>query len=358
MTKSISLFAVSATLMAIAPAYAQTVVTQSGGRLTLATPGDDQSVKIEVGPNAGAVRVFGFPGLADGQQYSGVTGLSVLTGAGKDFVEIAAQTPQNFDIAIDTASGDSEAIVKWKVLSGGASSSATVDLNSDPSGTQIAVVEIDSEAQNAFVTVRAPSATDSTLKVQSSNASTFLRAFLESGARKSVVDVSSSASTTQLDLRGGSASGANEGAYTIQQARPGAVNVNWAVSGSAADDKVEAKLSAAGGTVVQRGFARGLGGSDLIQFETEALSTTTGLAINGGDGNDFLREIVKGRFQLSQTLQTRLLGGNGDDELTLTTDTGIFGTGLPNDLIPVINCGAGIDRFNAFGQIIGCESRL
>lgn len=48
----------------------------------------------------------------------------------------------------------------------------------------------------------------------------------------------------------------------------------------------------------------------------------------------------------------------GDDILVSTTDTGIFGTGLPNDLPSIIDCGLGNDRFNAFGIIRSCEARL
>jgi hypothetical protein len=42
----------------------------------------------------------------------------------------------------------------------------------------------------------------------------------------------------------------------------------------------------------------------------------------------------------------------------LTTDTGIYGTGLANDVTPRIDCGAGTDWFHAFGRTRGCESRL
>lgn len=48
----------------------------------------------------------------------------------------------------------------------------------------------------------------------------------------------------------------------------------------------------------------------------------------------------------------------GGDILVSTTDTGIFGTGLPNDLFPIIDCGPGNDRFNASGEILSCEARL
>lgn len=346
----------TATAISSAPASAQTIVSQTGGRLSLTTPSGDQSVKAEVGPVAGAVRVFGFPGISDGQQYTGINALAVQTGPGKDSVEVVAETPQNFELSIDTAVGESEAKVKWKVT--GSANAATVDLSSDAAGVQKTSVEIDSEVQGATIRVRALSSSDAFTAIQSSNASSFLRAIVEIAAPTSAFDLSSAANTLQLDLRGGSPTVANVLSYNISQSRPAAVSVNWGIVGSGADDKVEAKVAAAGSTVTQRGLVRGFAGSDLLKFETDSFGTTTGLTLNGGEGDDFLTQAVKGRFLMSQTLQTRLLGGAGDDELILTTDTGIFGTGLPNDLNPVIDCGAGNDKFNAFGIVRSCESRL
>ncbi|MBL8217259.1 MAG: hypothetical protein JNK87_41445 [Bryobacterales bacterium] len=69
-------------------------------------------------------------------------------------------------------------------------------------------------------------------------------------------------------------------------------------------------------------------------------------------------QTIQGRFQNSQTLQTAMFGGPGNDKLALSTDTGIFGTGLPNDTFPSIDCGLGNDLFQAFGLIRGCEARF
>ena len=103
---------------------------------------------------------------------------------------------------------------------------------------------------------------------------------------------------------------------------------------------------------------RSFAGNDFLKFETEGAATVSGLVLNGGDGNDEIAQLFKGPLQLSQTLGTQLFGAAGDDRLTLATDTAIRGTGLPNDLIPLVNCGAGVDGFSAFGRIVGCESRF
>ena len=117
--KSIVLLAAAIALVGGA-ANAQTVVTQVGGRLSLTTPNSDQAVKVEVGPVAGTVRLYSFQGIPDGQQYSGVNGLAVQTGAGFDKVEVKVDLGQSFDLRIDTGSGDSENKVVWEMQPGAA----------------------------------------------------------------------------------------------------------------------------------------------------------------------------------------------------------------------------------------------
>ncbi len=355
--KSIALLATAIALVG-GTANAQTVVTQVGGRLALTTPNSDQTVKVEVGPLAGVVRAYGFPGIADGTEYSSVTGVAVTTGAGLDKVEVKLETPGSFDLRVDTGSGESETKVAWKILSGAAAAAATIDIVSATSGRQLAAVEVDSDARNATVTMRARNANDFTGKVASSNTSDFLRAVVDTTSPKFAFDLASAASVLEFDAVGGNAALANDLKYNISQSRPASLQLNWALRGGNLGDVVEAKTSASGSTIVQQGLAQFFGGDDNVKFETEGFSTVTGLTIDGGAGNDQLAQIIKGRFQNSQTLQTKLFGRAGDDELVLTTDTGIYGTGLPNDLFPIIDCGLGNDRFNAFGIIRSCEARL
>lgn len=340
-----------------ATAAAQTLVDSSGGRLSLTTPGGDQSLKVEVGP-AGAARVFGFPGIPDGREFSGLTGLNVVTGGGRDKVELDIETALSFDVRVDTQGGDSETKVKWKVLAGGAPSTASVQLASLTSGAQLAAVEVDSEASSATVSIDARSASELAAKVNSSVISDALRVVLSAGAPKAQFEVSSAASALELDLTAGRVARPNELGFAIAQSRPASVRVNWGIATGASADKVEAKVAAAGSTVTQLGLVQTAGGDDTVLFETEGFSTVSGLTLNGGGGSDTLAQVIKGRYQLSQTVGTRMLGGAGDDRLILTTDTGIYGTGLPNDVFEVIDCGPGIDQFNAFGIIRGCESRL
>ncbi len=117
--------AATATILA-ASASAQTAVSVSGGRLSLTTPSGDQSVKVEVS-GSGLARVFGFPGIADGTPYGGLSGVSVTTGAGNDKVEFELLSAQSFDIRVDTGAGPAETKVKWKILAGGLAPAANID---------------------------------------------------------------------------------------------------------------------------------------------------------------------------------------------------------------------------------------
>lgn len=354
-TKQLSAVALLATL--VAPAYAQTVVSSAAGRLSIVTPNSDQSVKVEVGPAAGSVRLFGFPGIADGAPYAGLTGLSVVTGSGNDKVEVVVESPDSFDVRIDTRSGNSEKLVKWKVSPTTLTPVANITLASAVGGEQKSLVEVESNALSAAINVNAPAESDFAAKVLSSNISESLRVGMTAGAPKTQVEILSAASSLEVDARGNQFGSSNEVKYSINQTRPASVAVNWGLTTSAGSDSIEAVVSSSGSTVTHSGFIRTLGGDDRVKVETDAASSTTGLVLNGGDGNDDLSQIFKGYFQMSQTLETRLIGGNGDDRLTLTTDTAIRGTGIPNDLNPIINCGPGNDTFWAFGIILQCEAR-
>jgi hypothetical protein len=349
-------FAATTALLATS-ASAQTAVSVSGGRLSLTTPGGNQSVKVEVS-GSGLARVFGFPGIADGTPYGGLSGVTVTTGAGNNKVEFELLSSQSFDVRVDTGSGQAETKVKWKILAGGLAPAANLAVLGTEGQTRLVEVDLESESNRAAVSIDTGSANQVAAKVVSANASEFLRVAFAAAAPRTSLEVGSNASALEVDVRGGATPAADELMYKIMQGRRADVNLNWAIDTGAGDDKVEALVSTSGSTVTQRGSVLTRAGNDTVQFETDAFSTVTGLTINGGLGADLLSQVIKGRFQSSQTLRTSMLGGDGDDELILTTDTGIFGTGLPNDTFPLIDCGLGTDRFNAFGLIRGCESRL
>lgn len=349
----------AATLAAFAVgAQAQTVVNLNSGRLSLVTPNGDQTVKVEIGPSVGEARVFGFPGVADGAHYLGVTGLTVVTGAGADTVEVLVNSPQSLDVQIDTQGGEGQASVVWSVPAGAAGINASLQLDATGGTMKSASIEAISQVNDARFTIDTGAAAEVTAKVVSPSESNFLGVVFMGSAVKSTLAVESSARSLELNVTGGNITAANELKYQVSQNVPAAVSTRWNIVSGAGADLIEATVAAPGSTVTQRGTVRTQGGADYIKFETEGFSTTTGLTLNGGDGNDVVAQIIKGRFQMSQTLQTRLFGATGDDQLILTTDTGIYGTGIPNDLNPIIDCGLGTDQFNGFGIIRSCESRL
>ncbi len=343
-------------LLAALTTSAQTTVSFTGGQLAIRTGSGDQQVKVEVA--ATSARLFGFAGIADGRQFDGVSGISLQTGSGYDQIELAVETAASLSVSINSGTGNSNTLVKWKVLGGSASPLADLDIVSGTGTQRFVNVEMESEARNATIAVDAGAADEIVTKVISSNDSDALRVSFSGAAPKLDLEVGSSASILGVDIRGAGTAGADVLKYSINQTRPAAVDVTWNVDAGGGDDLVEAKVSASGSTVTQRGTALGQAGADQLLFETDAFATITGLTLNGGIGNDTLQQVIKGRFQSSQTLQTVLAGGDGDDILVLTTDTGIFGTGLPNDTFPVINCGPGFDRYQAFGLIRFCEARL
>lgn len=337
---------------------AQTTVTFTGGQLALRTNSANQQVKVEVAGTT--ARLFGFFGLAEGLRFTGVSSISLQTGAGNDNVEFDVQTAESLSVQVNTGGGSSNTAIKWKTLAGGtiASPVADIDIASGTAGQRVVSVELESEARNAVVSIDAGTANEITAKVISSNITDNLRVAFSGSAPKSQLEIDSNASLFTADLRGTGTALADEMKYSIAQSRPAVVDITWNIASGAGNDTVEAKLSAPGSTVTQRGSVLGQGGDDRLLFETEAFSTVTGLALTGAAGNDELQQVIKGRFTSSQTLQTVMSGGDGDDILVLTTDTGIFGTGLPGDTFPLLNCGPGFDRYEGFGLIRFCEIRL
>ncbi len=342
-------------------AHANTSVELTGGRLHLITPNGDQNLKIEVGPGPGSARVFGFPGLADGTEYFDVMGITLITGAGRDSVEFDIEAAQDLDVRVDTQGGEALAKVIWDIrpVDPAGTTAASLSLAATGGTLSSAVVDVLSDADKALVSIDTGTAAEVSGKVISPNASEFLGVSFRSAAAKTSFEVGSGASALELDVVGGQAAATNELSYVISTSVPrAAVLANWSIQTGSRPDKVEAKIAAPGSDVTHRGSIDVRGGNDFVLVETDAFRTVTGLVLRGEAGSDALAQIIKGRFQASQALQARMIGGAGDDELILTTDTGIFGTGLPNDLFPVINCGDGADRYNAFGRIVSCETRL
>ncbi len=335
---------------------AQTLTNLTGGRLTLTTTASSQNLKIEA--ISGVVRVFGFAGIPDGTSYPALTGVSLNTGAGNDSVEVEVTSAQSFDVRLDTGEGNSETKLKWRILGSTSMPAATFTRTGATAGTQNLAIEVESESSRAALTVDAGSASDIVTKLTSANNSEYLRVGFTANAPKLSFELTSAAAALDLDIRGGGTVGNDELIYKIAQSRPAQLHVNWALDALGGSDKVEAFVSAAGSTVTQRGNVLGRSGDDTLLFETDAFATISGLSLNDGAGADRLSHIIKGRYQASQTLRPVLLGGDGNDELILSTDTGIFGTGLPNDVFPLIDCGLGTDLFNAFGIIRACEARL
>lgn len=352
------ILALVSSLAATSPATAQTIVDLTNGRLSLTTPNSDQSVRVEVGPSPGVARVYGFPGLRDGRAFGGVTGITLVTGAGQDAVELAIQAAQSLDVRVDTQGGDAVTTVLWDLLSSVQNANASLALAATGGRMGLATVELTSDVEDARISLDTGPAIEVATKLSSPNHSSFLGLDFRSAATKLTLDVGSAASTLEIALRGGKTATASELSHTISQSVPATVSLDWNLQTGNRADTVVATIAAPGSTVTHRGLVNTAGGNDRLQVETDAFGTVTGIELRGGGGADLLSQVVKGRFLASQTLQTRVFGGAGDDELVLTTDTGIYGTGLPNDLFPVINCGDGTDRFNAFGRIISCESRL
>ena len=241
--------AFAAGLLALTATHAQTAVQLSGGFLNITAPSTNQSVKVEI--RGGETRLFGFPGIADGQAYQGLLGVSLATGAGNDKVEFDIQSPFSFDIRINTGNGDSETLVKWEILPGATTPLANLEVRSGTGAVRKVILELESEATAASFQIDAGSPTELQTKVISSNTSDRLRVAFAGTSPKTQFEVTSAASSLDVDVRGGGTPAADDLIYKIVQTRPADVALNWSLDAGASDDKLDAIVSAPGSTVTQ-----------------------------------------------------------------------------------------------------------
>ncbi len=358
LTRFATLASAAVMLSLAGSALGQTSATNIGGRLTLTTGSGDQNVKVEMKEAAGVARVFGFPGIADGTAYAGISAVTVITGSGRDRIELDIAAAQSVDIRVHPGSGDLESKLQWKILPSASPISATASYSMPAGGLKLVNVEVDNEAQNARIDIDTGNGTEVSAKVLSDDPSSTLGvAFMSRGAKTSF-ELTSAASILDAAVRGNHAGASSEVKHVINQIRPGTVRVNKDVSLGTGSDTIESKIAASGSVTTLTGGIRAGSGNDTVLVEAEGASVVNGLALEGGAGDDFLSNQTKGFFQLSQTVGASIFGGAGNDVLILTTDTAIRGTGLPNDVQSIIDGGDGFDLFNAFGLIRNCEGRL
>jgi hypothetical protein len=323
--------------------------------LSLVTDAAYQNVRLEVGPVTGEVRVYGFPGISDGTSFSGITSALVKTGGGNDQFALDALTFGDFAVAVDTGAGELSTSVQWKVGVSAAPVASTFDLVSIAGPNQFANVEFVNDAAKATFAARVVCATSSTTKVLSVDPTDTLGVSYFGSAVNTTLEVTSRAQALNVAARGSHTAIGNSVKYTINQNEPAPVNFATGLALGPGNDSLELLVNAPGSPLTLTGIVRARGGDDLLLVVPTAASTTSGLALGGEAGADQLTFDVKGAFQLSPTLRTRLLGGAGNDLLTLQTDSAIVGSGLPNDLVPLIDGGADFDLYKAFGEIVNCE---
>jgi hypothetical protein len=345
---------------AVSSASAQTTVSIANGRLTLGTNNTDQNVKVEMKEGTGIARVFGFQGIADGTAYSGISAVTVNTGTGNDQVDFDIESRQSRDIRINTRAGNLQSKTQWKILrnSGSGPVNARVTYTGLPAPISLVEVAIDNETANSVINVDTGTAGDVSAKVLSDDLANNLTVGFNARGAKTNFELASNASVLNVALRGTHGTNFSEVNHLISQLRPATVQVSNDITLSGGNDKLDSKIAAPGSNITITGTTRGGNGNDEILYETEGVSVVNGLTLDGGAGNDYLSNQTKGIFQLSQTIGANVSAGAGADRVILTTDTSIRGTGLPDDIIPNIDCGTGSDLFNAFGFINNCELRF
>jgi hypothetical protein len=382
-------------------------VSVANGVMTISAPAGGLNSKVIVGPATGAVALFQVPGAGDGQAFSGIRSLRVVSGAGVDQVDLEITQTVNFDVFVDTGAGDSAVQVKWIIPPTAATLNPRLDVRQG-AGFKRAQVDLESFGANVDFdwTHTASGAGSSEIKGEvefkegSRNAQADLRLTTSSvSADKVELIADSIADNLRLDIIGrgtdsintkvladdrgntldvlydiiGDAT-ANNVAFEMASAMPNVI-ADFAIDGGAqmdevklgmvqlvpgtirsildldlagGMDKTELKYDGVGAALTLTGLINSGADNDEIGLNS-GFNTTSNLVISSGDGSDGVKAEIKGSLNSVGAASMRLLGGNGDDLLLLRAEGGAFGT--PS----VVDGGAGFDIGAGPGQVVNCE---
>lgn len=382
-------------------AWSQSTVVD--GTLSIFTGPANVNAKFVVGPAAGQVQVFGIGSIGEGAVFQGVRGITLITGAGDDQLEFVIDSPQSLDLVVDTGSGTAETKVQWRVPQSIASAVGSLDLRSGGGSTRTFVevesaapdfrfgwnmnggggdkqvfgkfdfrpgsrnvtndiafslgggrhavsMEVNSEAVRHAMRLNTGAISEISTKISSPNATESLSVDFTTTAPKTALEVQSAANVLNLNLGGNYGPFNNEVLYSVAQTRPGVVTANLGLRTGVVADKLEMNFSGPGSRLSLGGSIVTGGGNDEVKIETDMTASTT-LGTDLGTENDRAELLFKGPLFAPLAGLPRILGGDGNDAITLVAEQGFTGQS------PRINCGPGTDQVRGFGVILNCETR-
>ncbi|MCC7387984.1 MAG: hypothetical protein IT431_04360 [Phycisphaerales bacterium] len=317
--------------------------------LVLTTNNEQQQIEIEVGPEAGVVRVWGIDGYSSGEVFTGVSAIDLTTGSNQDYVEFRVYSPVVPEISVDTGAGNSDVKVIYQLNSGAEAVVTEVSHTGGGANDKIAFI-------------------------------------VESLGR----DLDAAWTVSH-------ANGFNEAAVQINSPeQTGSMDVDFFGSFGSGDDKLDLQIVQQAESLNLAVVGRMLNGNDTFKLETDGLGATNGVAfldvnmgggfddaaakfiarggsmratgtMNGAEGDDKVAIWLEGDGRL----ETRVIGGPGWDNLDAGGKGSIAGRprlvgGPDNDFLkividgprlahPFLDGGPGYDEAIGFGTFVNIE---
>ncbi|MFN0132070.1 MAG: hypothetical protein ACKVW3_06010 [Phycisphaerales bacterium] len=323
-------------------------VVQTGGLLKIATGGGSDGFKLIV-TAAGAIKLYGVPGVPDGRQYNAVTSVEVRSNDGFDTIEVesfAAVTPA---LLIDTGTGGSDVFIDLKPsLSGGMiSSNVRVIGSAGDDKCSIRLNTAAAVAQNIWDINPGDGVNQTYVLIDSDQPSTRMAFDLRyaGGASYDVINVDCIANANAIEARLGitTGGGADEAIVKVVPLRASAVALNTAISMGSDRDKVTLFVDEVRSSSTLVGSVALGAGDDVadLRFEGRVFSN---FVLGAGSEKDFIGWGVKGDCSGS----TQLRGGLGDDFIASFIEGSLFGSVSANG-------GPGLDTFAGRGTPLNCE---
>lgn len=335
-------------LLLAAPAAAQSNLVLSG------TAGTDD-IRLQIGPGAGELRVFGAAGVPDGSLFLGVQEVRLDTGAEDDTVTLAGSLTATLRFDLLTGTGSDQVFSQFTIPATPGTDPIFAFVHVDAgSGDDELIHQLVNQRNTFALDTRfvGGAGTDTLQLSMDASALTVDRqaVFIDAdpGTEADSVDVNvASAATLALLQMSTEASAESESVSAVwNQTRTGIVLTEFdLLSGSVSIDLLgQTSFFVPGGRI--------LGGvlDDNLSLNIGGVAVILNLTLDGGFGQDSI-ELLCGRNLWGAPV---LAGGLGDDALKLIVE----GLQILDLGIPLIDGGPGIDLAdapNVIATIINCE---
>ena len=322
-------------------------------QLTYGTQSND--LRIVVGPGAGEVEVIDNLRPAGSARYSGISAIELTAGTGDDKLVFEITQAADFDVAINTGTGNTDVQVKWIVPAGAPVVTPSVSIATGPGQKKLDVSLESFAAEVDFALTTALGAGNTEFKGQLQFKDGAVRAganvnlgFGTGNVNKAELIVESKAGRNAFAIAG---SGITEWINKVSADASGeSLDLSFRPITPVAFTKTQLEVKSAARRALYDINVRGGAGADEVTLAFDQLvAASIGASLRStlGQGNDKFEAKFTGAAGALNVGGAIVLGG-GDDEAKLEA-------GPSSGVAVTVDCGDGIDKASGFPTSAACE---